>query len=323
MNASNDAMDPLQPFGPIELRIAARSTAARDVVVLDLDAADGAPLPAWRPGAHVDLEIPGSSIIRQYSLCGDPADPSRYRVAVLREPAGRGGSDALHRMPQGSRLIARAVRNHFVFTPGERFIFVAGGIGITPLLPMISEANADGAEWELHYAGRSRSAMAFVDELVAMHPERVHVYAADEGRRLDIPVLAMTLAAGAAAYGCGPARMLDDLAELAPSAAVYVERFTPEGLPVVGRANDESFDVHFARSDLRVRVEPGQSILEVGEVAGADVFGSCLEGICGTCETRVLGGVPQHRDSVLGGEDTGTMMICVSRAAGPLLTLDA
>ncbi|MDO8383596.1 MAG: PDR/VanB family oxidoreductase [Microbacterium sp.] len=307
----------------IELRIVARSVAARGIVVLDLEAEDAQPLPVWHPGAHVDLEIPGSSIIRQYSLCGDPADALRYRVAVLHEPAGRGGSDALHRLPQGSRLIARAIRNHFSFRPGDRCVFIAGGIGITPLLPMIAEASADGAEWELHYAGRSRTAMAFVDELEAQHPGLVHVYAADEGRRLNIPSLAHSLAPGAEVYGCGPARMLDDLTALAPAAAVHIERFTAEGLPVIETVEEEAFDVYFARSDVRVRIEPGQSILEVGESAGADVFGSCLEGICGTCETRVIDGVPAHRDSVLNGEDTGTMMVCVSRAACSLLTLDA
>jgi ferredoxin-NADP reductase len=305
-----------------ELVVVERRLAAQDVVVLDLAARDAGELPAWEPGAHLDIEPPGTGVVRQYSLCGDPADRRRYRIAVLSEATGRGGSAAMHRLRIGAPVAIRAIRNHFALEPADRYVFVAGGIGITPLVPMIGAAAAAGIPWELHYAGRGAASMAFASELAGEHPEGVTLYPKAEGAALDLAGVSARQP-GAAMYCCGPARMLQAAEALAGPTEVHLERFVADATAEVDRDGDEPFDVHFAQSGITVRVAPGESILAVGEAAGADVFGSCLEGICGTCETRVIEGIPDHRDSVLNSADTGTMMICVSRAACRRLTLDA
>ena len=311
-----------------DLVVAARTPLADDVLALDLVSHNGRDLPAWTPGSHVDLVLrPGME--RQYSLCGDPEDRSTWRVAVLREPKGRGGSAAVHdEVEVGQRLRVRGPRNHFAFevTPGTRYRFVAGGIGITPLRAMVGAAAAAGADWTLDYAGRSRRTMAFADELAAAHPDRVRVHAADEGARLDVTALLGEPRTDTAVYVCGPTRLLD-AAEAAlaawPPQALHVERFEAKefGEPVW----PDPFEVELALSGETVTVDPGTSILDAVTDAGVVVLSSCRVGTCGTCETPVLEGDVEHRDSVLTPleqEDSAVMMVCVSRAAGPRLVLD-
>ena len=193
--------------------VRAIATVADDVVRVDLVRADGAPFPEWRPGAHVDLLLP-IGVERQYSLCGDPADRATWTIGVLREPHGRGGSDWVHDdLEAGATLRVRGPWNHFAMADAARYRFVAGGIGITPLLPMIRAAAASGADWTLDYAGRSASRMAFVPEVAGLGGDRVRLHVADEGRRLDLGSLAPQ--PGELVYACGPARLLDDLAERA------------------------------------------------------------------------------------------------------------
>jgi len=304
--------------------VQARTVVADGVIALDLVPTNGRPLPPWTPGSHIDLLLPGG-LERQYSLCGDPADRTTYRVAVLREPDGRGGSAAVHDdLRVGDTLRLRGPRNHFAFdaVSDRPTVFVAGGIGITPMLSMLAAADAAGAAWELHYAGRSRSTMAFVEALVAAHPGRVHVYAADEGSRLDVDTLAVGDAGRV--FCCGPRRLLD-ATEAAVSAVpgwtAHAERFEARtfGPPVWS----EPFDIELAITGTTLTVEPGRSILEVVEDSGAVVVSSCRVGTCGSCETPVLEGSVEHRDSVIGPDGGGTtMMICVSRAAGPSLVLE-
>lgn len=307
----------------LEATVVERMVEADDIVSLVLVPPEGESLPVWEPGAHVDIELPGG-LTRQYSLSGNPADVGRYTITVLNEPGGRGGSRATHALEPGSSVRLRGVRNHFVLTEEPAYVFFAGGIGITPLLPMIEEVARLGVPWQLHYAGRSRSSMAFVERLLTEHPSHVALYARDEGTSLDLAG-AIEGAQGAALYCCGPSRLINAAEDLchALGRELHLERFAADDSIVVSAPGDQPFEVHLAQTGITVVVEPGQSILDVAEAVGADVFGSCLEGICGTCETRVLGGVPDHRDSVLNGDDTGTMMICVSRSAGRLLTLDA
>lgn len=308
----------------VDLVVAARSAVADDVVLLDLAAPGGDPLPGWSPGAHVDLLLP-DGLERQYSLCGDPGDRARWRVAVLREPAGRGGSAYIHdRVGVGDRLRVRGPRNNFPFAAdGGDVVFVAGGIGITPLVPMVAAAEAAGVRWRLLYAGRSQRTMAFAGHLADRYPGRVELFPADEGRRLDV---AAAVDGGAVVYACGPRRLLDALEErcagLAPG-ALHVERFQAKefGEPVW----QEDFEVELAMTGVTVTVPPGRSILEVAEEAGALVVSSCREGTCGTCETPVLEGEVEHRDSVLSPEEhaySDVMMVCVSRAACPRLVLE-
>lgn len=297
------------------VRVAARRTVATDVVALDLAPLDGAQLPEWEPGAHVDLEVaPGTE--RQYSLVTTTAE-GHWRIAVLREPDGRGGSVAVHDdLAVGDEVVVAGPRNHFGFDPTRPAVFVAGGIGITPLTAMIEAAERAGTPWELHYAGRSRSRMAFVDDLVAAHPERVVVAAADEHPRLNVIGL-LAEPRDAVVYCCGPRGLMDAVESAAahwPAGSVRVERFEPAADV---DAPGEPFEVELTLTGTTVTVPADRTLLEVAEEAGAFVLSSCREGTCGTCETPVLEGAVEHRDTVLSPEeqaDDRTMMVCVSRA---------
>ncbi|MDM7883494.1 PDR/VanB family oxidoreductase [Curtobacterium sp. RHCKG23] len=297
------------------VRVAARRTVATDVVALDLAPLDGSALPEWEPGAHVDLEVaPGTE--RQYSLVTTTAE-GHWRIAVLREPDGRGGSVAVHDdLAVGDEVVVAGPRNHFGFDPTRPAVFVAGGIGITPLTAMIEAAERAGTPWELHYAGRSRSRMAFVDDLVAAHPERVVVASADEHPRLNVIGL-LAEPRDAVVYCCGPRGLMDAVESAAahwPAGSVRVERFEPAADV---DAPGEAFEVELAVTGVTVTVPADRTLLEVAEEAGAFVLSSCREGTCGTCETPVLEGQVEHRDTVLSPEeqaDDRTMMVCVSRA---------
>ncbi|MBM9460001.1 oxidoreductase [Nocardioides sp. zg-536] len=303
-----------------------RQEAAEDIVRITFGDPDGGPLPSWRPGAHVSLLLP-DDVERQYSLCGDDLGPSTWTIAVLRDEAGRGGSRWVHEnLHPGAVVEARGPLNHFVLGKAERYEMIAGGIGITPLLPMIAEVEAKGRQWRLSYAGRSRSTMAFVDELCERYPGHIEVYAADEGRRLDLPGLLGTPQPGTQVYACGPGRLIDEAEELVsawPGTELHTERFAPRELSAPVR--DEAFDVELIYSGQTITVQPHQSVLEAAEAAGAMVVASCREGTCGTCDTPVVMGEVDHRDSVLRPAERAQgdrMMICVSRAACSLLSLE-
>ncbi|MEU5988025.1 PDR/VanB family oxidoreductase [Spirillospora sp. NPDC047418] len=299
----------------VEVVVEARAVLADGVVGLTLRAADGGELPAWRPGAHIDVLL-GDGLVRQYSLCGDPGDSRTWRIGVLKE--GPGSTVVHERVRPGDRLTVRGPRNNFALDDAPRYVFLAGGIGITPILPMVAAAEAAGAEWRLHYGGRRRSAMAFVDEL-SSYGERVEVRPQDESGLLDLDGILGDVAPDALVYCCGPEPMLAAAEERC--AALRTERFSPK--PVTGP--EEAFEVELSLSGRTLRVEPGHSILETVEKAGVSVLSSCREGTCGTCETPVLEGEPDHRDSVLTEAeraDGGFMMICVSRACGPRLVLE-
>ncbi|MGW1271899.1 PDR/VanB family oxidoreductase [Streptomyces sp. NPDC002491] len=305
----------------VELVVERREFAADGVLALTLRHPLGEPLAAWEPGAHVDVVL-GPGLERQYSLCGDPADRSAWRIAVLREPAGRGGSAHVHdEVRQGDKVRVRGPRNHFALLPAARYRFIAGGIGITPVLPMLAAAEAAGAEWTLLYGGRTRGSMAFTGEL-ARYGERVTVAPQDETGLLDLAAVLDELPEDALVYCCGPAPLLDAVEERCPAAALHVERFQAREQPA---GTDTEFEVELAQSRRTVTVAPGVSVLDTVRAAGVEVLFSCTEGTCGTCETDVLEGVPEHRDSVLTAaerEAGETMMICVSRCRGRRLVLD-
>lgn len=312
----------------VALTVERRRMVAEDVVLLSLVAQGGRPLPAWAPGAHVDLYLDGGSFVRQYSLCGDPRDARRWNVAVLLEKRGRGGSAAVHgACVEGVALLAGLPINHFPLHEAPHVVFIAGGIGITPFLPMISALERQARSWELHYAGRRRATMAFAGELELWHGSRVSLQVKSEGTPLALGSVLRDLPAGTAVYACGPARLLDEVDNRCRAAGtkVHMERFAAPARHEMDGLHepDQPFEVHLKRSGVTIVVAPGRSILDAAEAAGADVFGSCLEGVCGTCETRVLEGMPDHRDSVLDGAPTNTMMICVSRCKGARLVLDA
>ena len=311
----------------LDLVVAAAEPAAAGVLLLTLRRPDGGDLPAWTPGGHVDLVL-RADLIRQYSLCGDPADRSALQVAVLCEPAGRGGSRFVHeRLTHGVPVRVRGPRNNFQLVDAERYLFIAGGIGITPIRPMIAAAAAAGADWRLVYGGRTRASMAFATELRERHPEQVSVCPQDEIGLLDLDAALGEPAAGTVVYCCGPEPLIaavQDRCRSWPPGSLHVERFAP--VPdAAGAGPGTAFEVELSLSGKTLTVPVGTSILRAVEEAGVQVLSSCREGTCGTCETPVLAGVPEHHDSLLTDEERAAgdaMMICVSRSRTPRLVLE-
>src|ERR1700722_6336417 len=309
----------------MELVVTAKTAVADGVVSLELADPAGAALPPWEPGAHIDLVL-GPELARQYSLCGEPADRSRWRIAVLREVESRGGSAYVHgRLAIGDRVRVRGPRNHFPLTEAEEYLFVAGGIGVTPLLPMVRQVARAGMPWRLVYGGRSASAMAFAAELAAEGP-RVELWPQDERGLIDVDGLLATPRPGVHVYCCGPEPLLTAVEERMaawPPHSLKIERFAPKASVLGGEST--SFTVRLDYSGIEVTVGAGQSIVQAVEAVGVEVMTSCREGTCGTCETAVVSGIPDHRDSVLSDEEHATnevMMICCSRSLSPLLVLD-
>ncbi len=301
----------------LDLVLVDRHLVADGVVRLSLRRVDGGDLPAWEPGAHVDVVL--DDLVRQYSLCSDPADRTTWQIAVQREEGGRGGSRRAHALAVGAAVRVVGPRNHFPLVPAARYLFVAGGIGITPILPMVRRAIADGTPWRLVYGGRSRSTMAFHDELLALG-DRVALHPRD---RVGLPDLAALFAEpdfaapGTAVYCCGPEGLLAAVESHRAGPSLHVERFS--ALPA---AEAGAFEVELAASGRTLPVPADRSVLDVLEEAGVPVLWSCREGTCGTCETGVLAGVPEHRDTVLTEEERqvgDVLMVCVSRSTGRLV----
>ncbi|MGY0022784.1 PDR/VanB family oxidoreductase [Streptomyces sp. YJ-C3] len=294
---------------------------ADGVLSVELTRPDGKPLPAWTPGAHVDVQVGGQ--IRQYSLCGDPAATGTYRIGVLNEPSSRGGSRHVHTaLRPGQQVTVSEPRNHFVLEDAAGYVFVAGGIGVTPILAMAQEAARRGAAWRMVYGGRSRASMAFTDELGALGGD-VTLVPQDELGHIDLASALADLPDGTLVYCCGPEPLLAAVEAVCPADLLRVERFAA---PVVERAvSDDAFEVECRASGLTLSVGADTSILAAAEQAGLDVASSCRDGICGSCETRVLEGAPDHRDFLLSDAERAastSMMICVSRCASGRLVLD-
>lgn len=307
----------------LNLDVQHRVDVTESVAAITLAHPDGGELPRWKAGAHIDVHLTddsGTEVVRQYSLTSDPKDQSRYRIGVLREDDGRGGSHRVHRTLQpGTTVTVSWPRNNFRLTSAGKYLFVAGGIGITPVMAMIREAEVAGADWQLHYAGRSRSQMAFLDELAA-YGDRVQLHPKDETGRLQLSELLDEAQRDCLVYVCGPEALMQEAEERTghwPKDSLRLERFAPK--PIERTEPDTAFEVEFADSGLSIDVEPDQSILDAASDAGMPVISSCEEGTCGTCETRVVSGDVDHRDSILSSseqEASETMMICVSRAQG-------
>lgn len=302
-----------------------RIDAADGVIILTFGRADKAPLPEWEPGAHIDI-IGSDGECRQYSLCGRTDDPGEFRVAILEETDGRGFSRRLHRGAQiGSEWTIRGPRLNFELKPADSYIFIAGGIGITPLIPMIAKAESDGAEWKLLYGGRSLSSMAFLDELES-YGDHVIVASQDEVGLLPLSEWLGESQPSTAVYCCGPEPLIQAVeraCETWPRGSLHTERFAPKKLdaPVLSKP----FEVVLEQSKMTLQVPPDKSILEVIGEAGIPTLSACQEGTCGTCETAVLEGIPDHRDSVLDEEEQAAndyMMICISRSCTRRLVLD-
>ncbi len=314
------------PRNAVTLTVSAKEDVAEGVVSLTLTHPGGARLPDWTPGSHIDLVLPEGTT-RQYSLCGDRWDAHTYRIAVLREPAGRGGSAYVHdRLSPGDHVGVGGPRNHFPLVPSEKYLFIAGGIGITPLLPMVRQAELLGMEWQLLYGGRTRSSMAFDEELMEAYGERVHIVPQDELGLLDLAAWLGAPRPDTKVYSCGPAPLLAAVEAACvawPPYALRTERFTAakQTAPV----RKAPFEVELRRTGRTVTVTPDVSVLEAVRRAGVDVLSSCEHGTCGTCLTPVLEGRPDHRDSVLADHERAAndcMFLCVSRSCGDRLVLD-
>lgn len=331
MGASLVLEPELSGTGSLSLRVREIRLEAEGVVSVVLVDPAGGELPEWHPGAHLELVLP-SGLVRQYSLCSEIGDRYTYRVSVLREEQGRGGSLEIHDTALVGKMIeVRGPRNHFELRPSEKYVFIAGGIGVTPILPMVRSLGAN-ADWQLYYAGRSLSTMSFVDELRAVDPKRVHLLPRDVGERLDIEELAASLDAGTTVYCCGPARLLEAVDEavgrLAPDVRVVTEKFassssgTPKPIPEGG---EREFQVELPRRGVTLSVPVDRSILDVVREVVPGAPSSCEEGYCGSCETRILAGLADHRDEILTDEEreaNTTMFTCVSRSLSDTLVLD-
>jgi ferredoxin-NADP reductase len=311
------------------VRVESVTMVAQDIARLRLVAPDGRAMPRWTPGSHIDIECGAPELSRQYSLCGDPADGNALEIAVLRDPESRGGSSWVHaNVRPGDLLKIRGPRNHFRFDESAgKVVFIAGGIGITPILAMARRARELGMDYALHYAGRSRATMAFVDALAALHSERLHLYCKDEGTRLDLKALLTMPQADTQVYACGPVRMLDALQEACagwPEDALRIEHFHAN-TSALDPAREHAFEVELKDSGLTLTVAPDQTLLTALRAANIDVQSDCCEGLCGSCEVRVLSGVVDHRDVVLTRaerEANNKMMACCSRATGGKIVLE-
>ncbi|MGW0040915.1 PDR/VanB family oxidoreductase [Rhodococcus sp. NPDC003348] len=307
-----------------QMRVTSKEPAAAGVVAVTLADPDGAELPTWEPGAHLDLVF--GDITRQYSLCGDVTDETSLTVAVLREPNGRGGSAYVHdKLEIGDVIGVGGPRNNFTLTAASSYLFVAGGIGITPLRPMLRSVDAQGLPWRLLYGGRTRESMAFGDELVAAHPDRVELRPQDEYGVLDLAAALDAAPAGTAVYCCGPEPLLQAIESACRErdhVTLHVERFAAKQIDA---REDGAFEVELGSSGSVVEVGASESVLDALQRSGVAVDFSCREGTCGTCEVAVLAGRPDHRDSILTEDEQAAndaMMICVSRSCTPRLVLD-
>ncbi|KQX75888.1 PDR/VanB family oxidoreductase [Aeromicrobium sp. Root472D3] len=305
----------------LALRVSRKVPLSTDVVEIVLTG--DAPLPSWSAGAH--LEVQCGDVRRQYSLCGDPLARDEYRIAVLREQESRGGSSFLHDvLDSDDTLPVSAPRNSFELELSPCYVFVAGGIGVTPIVTMVREAERRGADWELHYGGRNRATMAYLDQLESLGA-RVHVYPEDEIGLLPLDTLIGAARDDTLIYCCGPTPLLDAVERASvgwPAGALHIEHFKPLELDA---GIEQPVEVTLDRSGLTVQVPSDRTLLEALNEAGANLGSSCEVGTCGTCEVTVLSGIPDHRDSVLTPEERAEnayMLPCVSRALTERLVLD-
>jgi ferredoxin-NADP reductase len=299
------------------------------VLLVEFAHPTGESLPPWEPGAHLELVL-ASGLIRHYSLCGDPADRSKYVVAVLRVPDGGGGSREIHDTDLiGTQLEVRGPRNHFALLDAPGYLFLAGGIGITPISAMVRSVALGDRPWKLIYGGRSQTSMAFADELLSLDPSRVELVPEDLSGFPDLPHALDAAPDGTAVYCCGPSAMLRAVEELYTAhqdrLTLRFERFAGDGADPSSSQDATAFQVELRRSGVTLEVPHDRSLLDVvRDVVKTQQF-SCTEGYCGTCETDVLEGTPEHNDDVLSDEERATnktMMICVGRSKSPLLVLD-
>ncbi|WP_332820509.1 PDR/VanB family oxidoreductase [Pseudomonas sp.] len=315
----------------IEVIVVARTNQAQDICSFELARVDGAPLPAFEAGAHIDVHLPGG-LIRQYSLCNPPWENQSYLIGVLKDPASRGGSRAMHEQMQvGQKLSISEPRNLFPLSENaQRSLLFAGGIGITPILCMAERLQRLGADFELHYCARSSERAAFIERLQASpFAERVQLHFDDgpASQRLDAAALLAEPAADTHLYVCGPGGFMEHMLGTAKAQGWDDKRAHREYFAAapINHANDGSFAVQLNSSGQIIQIRADQSVAEALEACGILIPLSCEQGICGTCLTRVLAGEPEHRDLFLTEAEQALndqFTPCCSRAKSPLLVLD-
>lgn len=315
-----------------DLRVESARLVAKDILLLRLQSPNGDALPQWTPGAHLDIECGNSGLSRQYSLCGDLEERHAWEVAVLRDPESRGGSAWVHEFAvPGASIRVRGPRNHFHLDDAHtgRLLFVAGGIGITPVMAMAQRARALGLAYEIHYSCRSRESLPFREVLQAMHGERLKLYISEEGRRNDFEALFAAADDDTHVYACGPNRMLDALQRAVikrgwPDQVLHVEHFASTASRL-DPASEKAFEVELKSSGFTVTVPNDRTLLDALRAKNIDVQSDCEEGLCGACEVSVLCGDIDHRDSILSPaerRENQRMMACCSRAASGRIVLD-
>ena len=313
----------------IAVQVRHKHTEAQQVCSLELVPLDGQALPAFEAGAHIDVHI-NAQLCRQYSLCNAPHERHRYQIAVLREPASRGGSAAVHeQIAVGDVLHISAPKNHFALHAAARHhVLIAGGIGVTPILAMAQQLAKAECSFEVHYCGRSADKMAFTDTLKALAQQgAVHLYMDDAGQRLDPALVLGTPTADTHMYVCGPQGFIEWVWASAqqygwPASQMHREFFALEKAQI---AEGDAFELRLARSNLQVTVPRNQTIIEVLAAHNVHIPTVCEAGICGSCTTRVLEGIPDHRDEFLSDEEKAAndqFTPCCSRACTPLLVID-
>ncbi|WP_338760477.1 PDR/VanB family oxidoreductase [Massilia sp. METH4] len=320
----------MSTVGKIGMKVARRAVEADDICSFELVPLDGAPLPPFTAGAHIDVHV-GDGIVRQYSLCNAPHETHRYVIGVLREPASRGGSRAMHeRIVEGAELEVSAPRNLFALAEGgHHSVLFAGGIGITPLLAMAEHLHAGGRSFTLHYSVRSAMRAAFRGRLLeAPFAGRVRLHVDEEGTGLDVAAALADCPPGTHLYVCGPAGYIDHVLAAARALGWADDRLHREyfgAAPVVAGEGERPFDVRIASSGATYTIPAGRTVIQVLAEHGVDVPVSCEQGVCGTCLTRVLDGVPEHRDLYQTEEEQAAndhFTPCCSRAKSALLVLD-
>uniref|UniRef100_UPI0035AD8B64 PDR/VanB family oxidoreductase n=1 Tax=Hylemonella sp. TaxID=2066020 RepID=UPI0035AD8B64 len=315
----------------LQVRVARKAAEAKDIVTLELVAADGAALPAFSAGSHIDVQLP-NGFTRQYSLCNDPQETHRYQIGVLRDAASRGGSAAVHDLlKEGDVLTISAPRNHFGLAhEAKKHLLLAGGIGVTPILCMAERLANTGGDFAMHYATRAPERTAFRQRIAASaFAARVqfHYDNGDAAQKLDLQALLSQPEAGTHLYVCGPKGFMDAVLNTAraagwPEAQIHYEFF---GAEVAKSDSDASFEIKLASSGRIVMVPKDQTVVQALAAAGVDIMISCEQGVCGTCLTRVLEGVPDHKDSYLTPEEQAAndqFTPCCSRSKTPQLVLD-
>lgn len=311
-----------------EVRVKRICYEAENINSYELVLPGGGDLAAFTAGSHIDLHLQ-NGMVRSYSLVNDQDERHRYVIAVNKDGSSRGGSSFVHETIKAGDIIAISTpRNNFALREdAERSVLIAGGIGITPLMSMIRRLERLARPWQLFYAARTRRAAAFLDDLRSIRPNaRVHTDFDDEraGQVFDLAAVVARVPADAHVYCCGPLPMLDTFERAAagrPADHVHVEYFQAKEAPAL----DGGFEVRLAKSDRTIAIEPGKTILDAVLDAGVSANFSCSEGVCGTCETRVIEGIPDHRDLFLSPEEKAankTIMICCSGSKSPTLVLD-